>query len=189
MWNDHLHKGLMGIGFIESIVDDCVYTKECIIFIMYVDDGIVVSKKDSSIDIIINQFKERYQLIDNGKTQDYLGIYVEQRADGTIKLSQPYLIDQILADVQPSLDPNAVIFQSFRNTYSSATRTPISSQVTSTTGRFLASSTSWRKAVDLTYHTQFTSSHASQRTQNVSILTLFSVCAYTYDKRARKSYS
>ena len=66
---------------------------------VYVDDGIIIAQENSSIDNIINKLKESYQLTDEGKIQEYLGIYVEQQIDVTTKLSQPHLIDQSLADV------------------------------------------------------------------------------------------
>ena len=50
IWNTRLHKGLIYIGFTQSKVDECVYTKEDIIFIVYVDDGIIIAEKNSSID-------------------------------------------------------------------------------------------------------------------------------------------
>ena len=43
IWNAQLHKGLMDIGFTQSKVDECVYTKEDIIFMVYVDDGITIA--------------------------------------------------------------------------------------------------------------------------------------------------
>ena len=58
IWNAHLHKGLMEIGFTQSKVDECVYTKQDIIFMVYLDDGIIVAEKNSSIDKIINNLKE-----------------------------------------------------------------------------------------------------------------------------------
>ena len=89
----------MDIGFTHSKVDECVYTKQDIIFMFYVDDGIIIAQENTSIDNIINKLKESYQLTDEGKIQEYLGIYVEQQIDVTTKLSQPHLIDQSLADV------------------------------------------------------------------------------------------
>ena len=66
---------------------------------VYVDDGIIIAEKNSSIDKFIHSLKQNYQLADKVQIQDYLGIHVEQRTDGTINLSQPHLIDQILTDV------------------------------------------------------------------------------------------
>ena len=72
---------------------------------VYVDDGIIIAENSSSIDDLIQIFKKNYQLTEKGQIQDYLGIHVEQRPDGTINLSQPHLIDQILTDV--CLSPRA----------------------------------------------------------------------------------
>ena len=53
IWNDHLHKGLIDIGFTQFKVDECVYTKEDIIFMVYVDNSIIIAEKNSSIDDLI----------------------------------------------------------------------------------------------------------------------------------------
>ena len=54
IWNVYLHKGLMDIGFSQSKVDECVYTKQDILFMVYVDDGIIIAEKKNSIDKVIN---------------------------------------------------------------------------------------------------------------------------------------
>ena len=83
---------------------------------VYVDDGIITTKKNSSIDLIIKQLKERYEIMNKGEIQDYLGIHLEQRTDVTIKISQPRLIDQILTDVQlsPKSHRHYILAVSFR---------------------------------------------------------------------------
>jgi hypothetical protein len=40
VWNHHLAKSLQKAGFVASKVDECVFYKGKIIFIVYVDDGI-----------------------------------------------------------------------------------------------------------------------------------------------------
>ena len=62
--NAHLHKGFINIGFTQSKVDECVYTKEDIVFIIYIDDGIIIAEKNSSIDDLIQSLKKNYQLTD-----------------------------------------------------------------------------------------------------------------------------
>ena len=68
----------MDIGFTQSKVDECVYTKQDKIFMVYVDDGIIIAQENISIDNITKKLKESYQLTDKVKIQDYLGIHVEQ---------------------------------------------------------------------------------------------------------------
>ena len=39
-----------------------------------------------------------------GDLQDFLGVNIDQRSDGSIHMSQPHLIDQILKDLRMSDD-------------------------------------------------------------------------------------
>jgi len=40
VWNQYLVDKLLSIGFVQSLVDECVFYRGDIIFIVYVDDGI-----------------------------------------------------------------------------------------------------------------------------------------------------
>ena len=102
VWNAHLDKGLQDIGFIRSTVDECVYTCGSLIFMVYVDDGILIGKTASDIDAVICKLRLLYDLTDEGQIEDYLGIHVDHLNSGKIKLSQPHLIDQICKDVHLS---------------------------------------------------------------------------------------
>ena len=108
MWNQHLVKGLLDIGFKQSKVDECVFFRGKVIFICYVDDGIFASPDNKAIDKAISELKERFDIEDQGDITDYLGVNVERLDDGRIKLSQPHLIDQIIkdADSQDELQEN-----------------------------------------------------------------------------------
>ena len=102
VWNAHLDKGLRKIGFKKSNINECVYTKGSIIFMVYVDDGILIAKTDSDIKNFIAQLCEMYELTNEVNIEDYLGIHVDHLPDGCIKLSQPHLVDQIIKDVHLS---------------------------------------------------------------------------------------
>jgi Reverse transcriptase (RNA-dependent DNA polymerase) len=43
VWNHHIHQKLLELGWVQSIEDDCVYYKGNVIFVVYVDDGILLS--------------------------------------------------------------------------------------------------------------------------------------------------
>ena len=60
VWNVHLHKGLIDIGFTQYKVDEYVYTKEDMIFRVYVEDDIIIAQKNSSIDDLIQTLKVKY---------------------------------------------------------------------------------------------------------------------------------
>jgi hypothetical protein len=100
VWNKHLHKGLITLGFTQSNVDECVYYRNSTIFFCYVDDSVLIDPVASEIDRAIDELRAlKYDITDEGEIDDYLGVKIERLQDGTIKMSQPHLIDQILDDL------------------------------------------------------------------------------------------
>ena len=49
IWNPHLHKGLINIGFTQFKVDECVCTKQDMIVMVYTDDGIIIVEKTAPL--------------------------------------------------------------------------------------------------------------------------------------------
>jgi hypothetical protein len=107
IWNEYLHQGLLARGFVQSEVDMCLYYHKQykVNLLIYTDDGILTGENDCDIDKVIDLMKKpiddhrAFDLTDEGKITDYLGVTVSQEADGTIKLSQPHLIQQIIDDI------------------------------------------------------------------------------------------
>jgi histone deacetylase 1/2 len=72
---------------------------------IYTDDGIFCGPTQAAIDeafALLTQVKGEYpafKLTDEGDLSDYLGVKVDQLPNGTIKLSQPHLIQQVLDDL------------------------------------------------------------------------------------------
>jgi hypothetical protein len=107
VWNQHLHKGLIQLGFKQSTVDECVYYRDNTILLCYVDDTIIIDPKDQAIDKVIEDLRElKFNVTDEGQIEDYLGVKIERMEDGKLKFSQPHLIDQILHDLNLTKDHN-----------------------------------------------------------------------------------
>jgi hypothetical protein len=101
VWNQHLHAGLTEkLGFVQSEVDPCVYYRGTLVFLLYTDDSILISPDDSEIDRAVEELGKHFKITDQGQIDDYLGVKVERKPDGSIKLSQPHLIDSILNDLK-----------------------------------------------------------------------------------------
>jgi hypothetical protein len=49
VWNSHLIENLASIGFHPSLIDDCVFYRGDVIFMVYVDDGIFVGSDDTQL--------------------------------------------------------------------------------------------------------------------------------------------
>jgi hypothetical protein len=101
---DHLNQGLLKQGWAKSEINGCLYTKQEIILVVYVDDIILISPYKTLIQKEIKSLQEEYDLMDDGELQDYLGIRFERRNDGSLKLTQPRMIERVLKIV--GLDEN-----------------------------------------------------------------------------------
>ena len=107
-WYDHLTKGLLKRGWKKSEIDGCLFTKKGIILIVYVDDAILISPFKTLIQKEIASIKEDYDLTDDGELQDYLGIRFDRRPDGSLKLTQPRMIERVLEIVGLDKDSERV---------------------------------------------------------------------------------
>jgi hypothetical protein len=101
VWNNHLTSGLVNVGFVQSKVDEFVFYRDGVIFMVYVEYGIFFCKSMDKIDQAILALRAAgYDIEDMGDVNDYLGINFEGLPGGKVKLSQPHLIDAILRDVK-----------------------------------------------------------------------------------------
>ena len=87
LWFEHLRRrGLRRQGFKQSKADECVFYKGNMIFVVYVDDGILIGPDKGEIDNIIMSLKEDYDLTDEGNLNEYLGIKIEEQKDGSSQI-------------------------------------------------------------------------------------------------------
>jgi hypothetical protein len=107
VWNEYLHEGLVARGFQQSAVDMCLYYHQeyKVNLLIYTDDGILIGNNDADIDAVIALLRtptketRAFNMTDEGNLNDYLGVKVEHLDNGSIKLSQPHLIQQVIDDI------------------------------------------------------------------------------------------
>jgi hypothetical protein len=99
-WQLHLRKSLLYLGFEKSNVDECVFYRGSTVLLTYVDDCILAGPSKDEIDACIRDMSKSFNLTDKGDLSDYLGIKIAQLDDGRITLTQPHLIDSIIADLK-----------------------------------------------------------------------------------------
>jgi hypothetical protein len=91
VWHQHLVSNLIKHGFKQSKVDECIlYYKRCV-FMVYVDDAIIMGPDDAELDEMFALLKKDFNVEEegDGTLGDYLGIRINQKKDGSITLSQP----------------------------------------------------------------------------------------------------
>ena len=101
VWNKHLVRKLKSVGFKQSAIDECVFYRGKSIYVLYTDDSILAGPDNEELDQIIKDMQEaKLDLTVDGDICDFLGVRIEKTPDGTIHLTQPHLIDQILKDLR-----------------------------------------------------------------------------------------
>jgi hypothetical protein len=100
VWNSYLVTKLREINFKQSLIDDCVFYRDSVIFIVYVNDGIFLGLLDQQLRDIINELCNLELSIENqGHPADYVGVSIKKLKNGVIELTQQALIDSIISDV------------------------------------------------------------------------------------------
>ena len=80
VWYNFLKQGLIDRGFEQSKTDPAVFYKGQTIFIVYMDDGILIGPNKDEINKIIADIRKDYNLTDKGDLNEYLGIQMKSRS-------------------------------------------------------------------------------------------------------------
>jgi hypothetical protein len=100
VWNNYMVEHLHSIGFKSSLVEECVFYLDDVIFIVYVDDGIFISGDDDSITKAIRDITDSgLEIEDQGHPTDYVGLSIKKHCNGYYEFTQRALIDTIINDV------------------------------------------------------------------------------------------
>ena len=101
VWNNYLNEILTKkVGFVRSKVDECVYYRGNVMYVLYTDDSILAGPDKAEIDKAIEDIKAaKLNITVEGDLQDFLGVNINRKEDGTIHLTQPHLVDQILEEL------------------------------------------------------------------------------------------
>ena len=64
--------------------------------VVYIDDFILIAKTKKLIKAAIKEVSKNFEITDEGEVDKYLGVKVEILKDKRVKMSQQFLIEQIL---------------------------------------------------------------------------------------------
>jgi len=100
VWNKYLHDILVKLGFEQSQIDEGVYYRDGVIYLLYTDGSILASKSEAKINQAIKDIQDSgLKITIEGNVEDFLGVHIQRIEDGKIKISQPHLANQISNDL------------------------------------------------------------------------------------------
>jgi hypothetical protein len=100
MWNSYLVTKIWEINFKQSLIDDCVFYWDDIIFIVYLDRRIFLGSSDQQLRDIINKLCNlKLSIEDQGHQANYVGVSIKKLKNGVIELIQQALIASIISAV------------------------------------------------------------------------------------------
>ena len=102
VWNQYLASKLIKeVGFEQSQVDECLFYKGNVIYALYTDDSIIAGPSEKEVADVVESIKKAgLDVTVEGTLEDFLGVNIDRKDDGTIHLTQPHLIDKILMDLK-----------------------------------------------------------------------------------------
>ncbi len=118
-WYKKLKSLLRQRDFILSKIDPCIFMKDGMILIVYVNDCIIIADNEMKINYLIHTLRngpEQYILTKEGTLDKFLGINITKLNNVRSELAQPFLIKRIIkfieseceTDVNDHSTPNPV---------------------------------------------------------------------------------
>jgi hypothetical protein len=82
-------------------IDDCLYYRGHTLFLVYVDDSILIDPDPKAVDRAMANLASKFKVEDEGAIDNYLGVKIEKGNEPrSLLLLQPHLIDSILEDLK-----------------------------------------------------------------------------------------
>ncbi len=86
-----------GCGFRQSTVDPCIFYRDGITLITWVDDCLIFAQSKELADTLIAQLQTMFTLTEEGAVDAYLGVQMDiDKDNNNITMSQPFLIQRII---------------------------------------------------------------------------------------------
>jgi hypothetical protein len=94
-WFEKLRTGLQARGFIQSNIDRCLFLRKDCILVVYVDDCLLFSPSDDTLDDVICSSQTEFVVTSEGDAGAFHGINIKKNVSGHLTLTQPGLIQEI----------------------------------------------------------------------------------------------
>ena len=101
VWYKYLSSKLTNeVGFQKSKVDEGVFYRGWVMYVLYTDDSILAAPTKKEVDDAISDIqKAGLNITVEGDVNDFLGVNINKKKDGEMEMTQPHLIKQIRDDM------------------------------------------------------------------------------------------
>jgi len=89
----------MKLQFSQSDYDPCIYYLRNVIMGVYVDYCLVVTPTEAETLKVYEDLKAEFEVTNEGPIEAYLGVNITRNTDGSLLMTQPLLIQQILNEL------------------------------------------------------------------------------------------
>ena len=97
LWYQYLRKALIKLGLRECPFDKCLFYRPGLLMTSYADDAGIAAPKRKHVEDFVEELRaEGFELEIEGDFTEYLGIGIEEKADGTRHMTQKGLIQKIV---------------------------------------------------------------------------------------------
>ena len=102
-WFEYLRDSLIaskndgGFDFIQSKLDPCIFYRDGVTIVIWVDDCLIFAKDKATADQLLTDLRTKFTLTEEDDVSSYLG--VKMRLDDendVVEMTQPFLIDKII---------------------------------------------------------------------------------------------
>ena len=93
---EHCRDGFLKRGFTQSKYDPCLFLKDGLVALVYVDDCLFFGRNGQALDDLVTDLQKDYDLKCEGTVGAFLGIDIQHLPDGRLELKQTGLIDKVL---------------------------------------------------------------------------------------------
>jgi hypothetical protein len=90
LWYNHHRNFIVNVnksGFVASNIDACLFLREDLLVVVYVDDAIICSSKEDTVDKFLLELKQHeYDITEDGNLAAYFGISITKQANRSLLL-------------------------------------------------------------------------------------------------------
>jgi (2Fe-2S) ferredoxin len=77
----------------------CELWRDGCVLVVYTDNTIITGPSGNTINAIIQEVSDLFKITHEDSVDEFLGINIDRRSDGTINMTKPKLIQDILNDL------------------------------------------------------------------------------------------